>query len=64
MRILPTPDNQGLFVIDYRGIHRMYCTEYACKLTELDELSNLRPRIDRVMGPVAMYIGKEQLKCA
>ena len=64
MRIIPTPDNQGLFVIDYQGIHRMSCSEYACELTELDELSDLGPRISRTMGPVAMYIGKEQVKCA
>ena len=64
MRILPTPDNQGLFVIDYLGIHKLFCSKYACELTELDELSYLGPRIKRIMGPVAMYIGKELVKCA
>ena len=61
MRILPTPDNQGLFVINYQGIHKMFCSDNHCQLIKI---SIYEPKINRVMGPMAMYIEKEQVNCA
>ena len=60
IRMLPTPDNQGAFLISEYGIYELSCDTIQCKL----EKSSLNLRYNRPHWPVAMYIGEEVANCS
>ena len=59
IRMLPTPNDQGVFIFNKHGTYELSCTKFKCDFKK----SRVQLQYNRDKWPVVMYIGENLVNC-